>query len=72
MQLAVIAGKLREAALSPLALDMALALQVPRFGHFYVYPDYIDGWAALLDPPGWSPERAEQLKAIFALRPDPF
>lgn len=54
------------------ALDMALALQVPRFGHFYVYPDYIDGWAALLDPPGWSPERAEQLKAIFALRPDPF
>jgi uncharacterized membrane protein len=54
------------------ALDMALALQVPRFGHFYVYQDYIDGWAALLDPPGWSPERAEELKAIFALRPDPF
>ncbi len=54
------------------ALDMAISLQVPRFGHYYVYPDYIDGWAALLDPPGWSPERAAELKDIFATRPEPY
>ncbi len=55
-----------------MAMDMVLSLQVPRFGHFYVAPDYIDGWAALVDPPGWSTERADQLKAIFERRPPPF
>jgi uncharacterized membrane protein len=54
-----------------LALDMAISLAVPGFGHFYIARDYIDAWAALLDPPGWSPERAEALKAHFAERPGP-
>ncbi len=55
-----------------LAFDSALSLKTPRFGHFYVAPDYIDGWAAVVDPPDWSPERAAALKAIFAARPEPF
>ncbi|NRB00824.1 MAG: alpha/beta-hydrolase family protein [Rhodobacteraceae bacterium] len=54
------------------ALDMAISLQIPRFGHFYVYQDYIHGWAAVLDPPGWSPERADELTAIFDERPAPW
>lgn len=55
-----------------LALDMAISLQVPGYGHFYIAPDYIDAWAAVVDPDGWSPDRAAELKAIFADRPDPF
>jgi uncharacterized membrane protein len=55
-----------------LALDMMIALQVPGFGHFYVAPDYIEAWAPVVDPAGWSPARAEELKAIFARRPPPF
>ena len=55
-----------------LALDMAISLKVPGYGHFYIAPDYIDAWAAVVDPAGWSPDRAETLKAIFAARPDPF
>ncbi|PZQ50510.1 MAG: hypothetical protein DI556_07440 [Rhodovulum sulfidophilum] len=55
-----------------LAVDSALSLKTPRFGHFYVAEDYIDGWAAVVDPAGWSPERAEALKRIFAARPAPF
>ncbi|MEM8631376.1 MAG: alpha/beta-hydrolase family protein [Pseudomonadota bacterium] len=51
-----------------LGLDMAVSLQVERFGHYYVAPDYIDAWAAVLDPEDWSPERAEELKAIFVAR----
>jgi uncharacterized membrane protein len=54
------------------ALDMMLSLQVPRFGHFYVYQDYIDGWAALIAPPGWTPERSAELKLIFDERPPAF
>lgn len=55
-----------------MAMDMVLALQVPRFGHYYVYQDYIDGWAALLDPPGWTAARADALKTIFDARPPAF
>jgi uncharacterized membrane protein len=51
-----------------LALDSAISLQVERFGHYYVAPDYIDGWALLLEPEGWNAERAAALKAIFAER----
>ena len=53
-------------------LDMVIALQVPRFGHLYVYPDYIEGWATMLDPPGWNAERAAELRAIFDKRPPPW
>ncbi len=55
-----------------LALDMANSLAVKRFGHAYVAPDYIDAWAATVDPSGWNPERAAALKAIFETRPGPF
>lgn len=54
-----------------LGLDMAISLHVPGFGHAYVARDYIDAWAATLDPEGWSPERATALKAIFATRATP-
>ena len=55
-----------------LGLDSGISLEVPRFGHYYVFPDYIDGWAALLDPPGWSPARRDELNAIFEVRGDPY
>jgi len=55
-----------------LALDSMFALDVPRFGHYYVAPDYIDAWAALVEPEGWSRERANRLKAIFEKRGPPF
>ena len=51
-----------------LGLDMAISLHVPGFGHAYVARDYIDAWAATLDPEGWTPERAATLKAIFAAK----
>ncbi|MEO9526740.1 alpha/beta-hydrolase family protein [Roseibium sp.] len=55
-----------------LALDSMFALDVPRFGHYYVAPDYIDAWAALIAPDGWTPQRARQLKAIFEKRAPAF
>lgn len=54
------------------ALDMAISLQVPRHGHYYVAPDYIDAWAALLDPPGWTAARADALKDLFEIRQGPW
>ncbi|TYC65735.1 hypothetical protein FMN63_25530 [Stappia sp. BW2] len=51
-----------------IALDSLFALDVPRHGHYYVAPDYIDGWAAVIDPEGWSAEKAEVLKKIFQRR----
>ncbi len=51
-----------------IALDMAVSLEVPRYGHFYVAEDYIDGWVEVLDPPGWNAEKARQLKALFKKR----
>jgi len=55
-----------------LALDSLFALDVPRFGHYYVAPDYIDAWAALVEPEGWSENRAQELKDIFAKRAPAF
>ena len=51
-----------------LALDSMFALDVPRFGHYYVAPDYIDGWAAVVAPDGWTDERSRNLKEIFDRR----
>ncbi|MEO1188965.1 MAG: alpha/beta-hydrolase family protein, partial [Pseudomonadota bacterium] len=51
-----------------LALDMAVSLQVPGYGHYYVGDDYIDAWAMVLDPPDWSAARAAELRAAYAKR----
>ncbi|MGF1562785.1 MAG: alpha/beta hydrolase [Geminicoccaceae bacterium] len=48
-----------------LALDMMISLQTPGFGHYYIAPDYIDAWAALVEPAGWSEARADDLREIF-------
>ncbi|MCA8880420.1 MAG: alpha/beta-hydrolase family protein [Rhodobacteraceae bacterium] len=55
-----------------LALDMAISLKVPGYGHYYIARDYVDAWAAAVDPEGWAPARAATLKAIFDARPPPF
>ncbi len=51
-----------------LALDSAISLQVPRFGHYYVAHDYITGWEALIDLQDWSPERSAALRAAMEVR----
>ncbi|RYH10958.1 alpha/beta-hydrolase family protein [Tropicimonas sp. IMCC6043] len=55
-----------------LMLDMTTALGVEGFGHFYIADDYIDGWAALTDPPGWTEGRADALREVFHRRPPPW
>jgi uncharacterized membrane protein len=47
-----------------LTVDVMTAV-VPPFGHGhnYRFDHYLDGWVALTDPPGWTPERIEALKA---------
>ncbi len=51
-----------------LALDSLFALAVPRFGHLYIAPDYIDAWAVVVNPEGWTEDQAKTLKAIFEKR----
>jgi len=51
-----------------LALDSLFALDVPGYGHLYIARDYIDAWAAVVEPEGWSADRAAELKAIFEQR----
>jgi uncharacterized membrane protein len=53
------------------ALDTSISLEVPGFGHYYIAPHYINGWAELLDIPGWNAAKASELQAIFARRPLP-
>ena len=44
--------------------DMAVAVDVPDgHGHRYVR-DVVNGWAAVLQPPGWTPEKTERLRGI--------
>lgn len=48
--------------------DMAVAVDVPDgHGHKYV-ADVANGWAAVLSPPGWTPEKTERLRPL--LHPD--
>jgi uncharacterized membrane protein len=45
--------------------DMAVAVDVPQ-GHGHVYvADVADGWAAVLQPPGWSPEKTAKLRPLL-------
>ena len=45
--------------------DMAVAIDVPDgHGHRYV-KDVVNGWAAVLQPPGWTPEKTERLRPMM-------
>jgi uncharacterized membrane protein len=47
------------------AADMAVAVNVPD-GHGHVYvQDVANGWAAVLQPPGWTPEKTEKLRPLL-------
>ncbi|MBV8930617.1 MAG: alpha/beta-hydrolase family protein, partial [Mycobacteriaceae bacterium] len=44
--------------------DMAVAVDVPDgHGHRYV-KDVVNGWAAVLQPPGWTPDKTERLREV--------
>ena len=44
--------------------DMAVAIDVPDgHGHRYIR-DVVNAWAAILQPPGWTPEKTERLRTI--------
>ncbi len=44
--------------------DMAVAIDVPDgHGHRYVR-DVVNAWAAILQPPGWTPAKTEKLRGI--------
>jgi len=45
--------------------DMAVAVDVPQ-GHGHVYvADVANGWAAVLQPPGWTPEKTDKLRPLL-------
>jgi uncharacterized membrane protein len=45
--------------------DMAVAIDVPQ-GHGHVYvADVANGWAAVLQPPGWTPEKTAKLRLLL-------
>ena len=45
--------------------DMAVAVDVPD-GHGHVYVRNVaDAWAAILSPPGWTPEKTEKLRPLL-------
>jgi uncharacterized membrane protein len=44
--------------------DMAVAVDVPDgHGHRYV-KDVVNAWAAVMQPPGWTPEKTERLRSM--------
>ncbi len=46
--------------------DMAVAVDVPD-GHGHVYvKDVANGWASVLQPPGWTPEKTERLRPLLS------
>ncbi len=46
--------------------DMAVAVEVPD-GHGHVYVrDVANAWAAIMQPPGWTPEKTERLRPLLA------
>jgi uncharacterized membrane protein len=45
--------------------DMAVAIDVPQ-GHGHVYvADVANGWAAVLQPPGWTPQKTDKLRPLL-------
>ena len=50
-----------------LGIDIAMATTTPLgYGHVYRFDHYLDGWVALTDAPGWTPEGVQALKDRFA------
>jgi uncharacterized membrane protein len=50
-----------------LSIDIMLATQTPLgYGHVYAFQHYLDGWAGLMEVPGWTPESLAALKAKVA------
>jgi uncharacterized membrane protein len=50
-----------------LGMDMALSLTSPvGYGHVYSAADYIDSWAALIEPSGWDSAGIDALKKALA------
>jgi uncharacterized membrane protein len=46
--------------------DMAVAVDVPD-GHGHVYvKDVANAWAAIMQPPGWTPEKIEKLRPLLS------
>ncbi|BBX86428.1 membrane protein [Mycolicibacterium aubagnense] len=46
--------------------DMAVAVDVPD-GHGHVFiQDVANAWAAILQPPGWTPEKTERVRPLLA------
>jgi uncharacterized membrane protein len=44
---------------------MAVAVDVPD-GHGHVYVRNVaNAWAAILEPPGWTPEKTEKLRTML-------
>lgn len=49
-----------------LAVDIAAAdKSPPGFGHVYATEHYIDAWRAISEPPGWTDEDIQRLKAVI-------
>jgi uncharacterized membrane protein len=49
--------------------DLPLATGVPD-GHGHTYTrEFVDGWAEILQPPGWTSDKAEQLRDIVTAEP---
>ncbi len=47
-------------------MDMLEPVDVPP-GHGHTYSqEFVDGWAAVIQPPGWTAQQADQLRAIIA------
>jgi len=50
-------------------VDLPVAAGVPA-GHGHTYTaEFVDGWAAILQPPTWTPAKAEQLREIVTAEP---
>lgn len=52
-----------------LAVDLAAGDQAPMgYGHVYAPEHYVDAWASVSDPPGWTDEEIARLKAWLRAR----
>ena len=50
-------------------IDLPMAAAVPA-GHGHTYTvEFVDGWAEVLQPPGWTPDKAERLRDIVTPPP---